>query len=368
MGSCVGSYLNVVIYRLPLGMSTNQPKRSFCPNCKYAIPFYQNIPIVTWIIQGGKCSNCKKPIAVRYLVVELMTGLIWLGLWWYFTGYKVEEFSPEYLNFTWYPVAISTFYILLFTIGLVILVIDVDHMIIPLPLTIIGGVIALIGGGALPLHLGEESTLAGLGASLLGGVVAYTVLWMVVLLGKVLFGKMKISVDEPMPWSLREAKEDSEDPNENLALVLDGEDNFWHDLFFRKSDKLFMSEVSELKLNGDRLDDNEIFLTQDRVTIGGVSHDISMIKSLSGKVKSLVIPREAMGMGDVHLIGVIGLALGVNSLLLIIIAACFIGILIHLICKAGFGKQLPFAPSLLLGAVVWIFFGERLLAAYATLF
>ena len=65
IGACIGSFLNVVIYRLPLGLSVNDPKRSFCPKCKSDIPMRQNIPLISWLALKGKCSNCQAPIASR---------------------------------------------------------------------------------------------------------------------------------------------------------------------------------------------------------------------------------------------------------------------------------------------------------------
>src|SRR5579871_3818391 len=57
LGASIGSFLNVCIYRMPLGLSVNEPKRSFCPSCKYQIPFHHNIPLVTWLVLRGKCAN-----------------------------------------------------------------------------------------------------------------------------------------------------------------------------------------------------------------------------------------------------------------------------------------------------------------------
>ena len=85
-GICVGSFLNVVIYRVPRGLSVNKPKRSYCPTCKKEIPISRNIPLVTWLIQGGKCAECDAPIASRYFWVELMNGLLWVACWYYFSN------------------------------------------------------------------------------------------------------------------------------------------------------------------------------------------------------------------------------------------------------------------------------------------
>ena len=78
-----GSFLNVCVYRLPLGLSVVTP-RSACPKCKQAIAFYDNIPVVSWLLLGGRCRNCKNPISPRYMIVELLTGALFLLCYWHF--------------------------------------------------------------------------------------------------------------------------------------------------------------------------------------------------------------------------------------------------------------------------------------------
>ncbi|MFM2296124.1 MAG: type prepilin-like protein leader peptide processing enzyme, partial [Verrucomicrobiota bacterium] len=79
-GTIVGSFLNVVIHRMPLGESVVSPP-SHCPYCKYSIPWWLNIPLLTWLMLRGKCKNCSAPISPRYFLVELLTGLAFLGCW-----------------------------------------------------------------------------------------------------------------------------------------------------------------------------------------------------------------------------------------------------------------------------------------------
>ncbi len=80
IGACAGSFLNVCIWRIPNDMSIVSPP-SHCPKCNHSIPFYENIPVLSWLILRGKCSSCKEPISIRYLLVELLTALIFLRIW-----------------------------------------------------------------------------------------------------------------------------------------------------------------------------------------------------------------------------------------------------------------------------------------------
>ncbi len=76
LGACVGSFLNVVIYRVPRGMSVGNPKRSFCPSCKKQIPATRNIPLVSWLWLNGRCGDCRARIPARYFGVELATAVL----------------------------------------------------------------------------------------------------------------------------------------------------------------------------------------------------------------------------------------------------------------------------------------------------
>src|ERR1041385_8913652 len=80
LGQIVRSFLNVCIHRMPPGQSIVHPP-SHCPHCQYSIPWYLNIPLLTWLYLRGKCANCKARISIRYFLVELLTGLLFLGVW-----------------------------------------------------------------------------------------------------------------------------------------------------------------------------------------------------------------------------------------------------------------------------------------------
>jgi leader peptidase (prepilin peptidase)/N-methyltransferase len=82
-GLLFGSFLNVCIYRMPRALSVVAP-RSACPGCNTPIAAYDNIPVISWLVLGGKCRHCKRPISPRYIAVEILTGLLFLACVLYF--------------------------------------------------------------------------------------------------------------------------------------------------------------------------------------------------------------------------------------------------------------------------------------------
>jgi len=84
-GACIGSFLNVFVYRIDKdNMSILNPKRSFCPNCKQVIKFYHNIPLLSYIFLLGKCAYCSKPIPFLYFIVEFLSAVIFVLVFLYF--------------------------------------------------------------------------------------------------------------------------------------------------------------------------------------------------------------------------------------------------------------------------------------------
>jgi len=83
-GLIFGSFLNVCIYRLPRDLSVINPRWSACPNCRKRIAFYDNVPVLSWLLLRGKCRQCKSPISPRYLTVEVLNAVLFLACAWYF--------------------------------------------------------------------------------------------------------------------------------------------------------------------------------------------------------------------------------------------------------------------------------------------
>ena len=190
---CIGSFLNVVIYRLPLMMqrewqsecrlllenelpgnkpkqaNTNEPfnlvkPNSTCPKCKTAIKPWQNIPIISWLILKGKCASCSNPISARYPAVELITALLSLIVAY---SFGATEQALLYIFVTWILAALTF--------------IDIDHMLLPdqltLPLVWLALIASVMGYTITPTD------------AIIGAACGYLSLWSVFWLFKLLTGK-----------------------------------------------------------------------------------------------------------------------------------------------------------------------------------
>jgi len=141
-GMCIGSFMNVCIYRLPLEKSIADPARSVCPSCGNMIKYYDNIPVLSYLWLKGRCRHCSAPISLRYPLVEALTGLAAASVFFAF-GLTFE----------------GLIYFVFIAALLVITFIDIDHKIIPNVISIPGIPIGLIASFALPQVTFKESAL-----------------------------------------------------------------------------------------------------------------------------------------------------------------------------------------------------------------
>ena len=162
-GMAIGSFLNVCIHRLPLGESVVTP-RSRCPGCGHAIGWRDNIPVVSWLMLRGKCRGCGEPISIRYPLVELACGALWLA--------AILVWGAE-----WQALVMAVFFTILLGIALT----DLSHYIIPDAFSI-GG---LIMGLALALLPGGLTIVQ----AAIGAVLGFGLLFVVAWLGEWIFRK-----------------------------------------------------------------------------------------------------------------------------------------------------------------------------------
>ena len=162
-GLCIGSFLNVCIYRLPVAKSIVHP-RSMCPQCGRLIPFYDNIPVLSYLLLLGRCRQCRTSISFRYPLVELLTGL--------FAFITVLKFGVTLT---------SLVYFIFIAALLTITFIDIDHRIIPNVITL-PGIVFFFAAGFLVPQITWKDALLGI---LAGGGSLYLVAQAYYLLKKV---------------------------------------------------------------------------------------------------------------------------------------------------------------------------------------
>ncbi|MBI2399709.1 MAG: prepilin peptidase [Deltaproteobacteria bacterium] len=239
-GAVVGSFLNVCIYRLPLGMSIVTPPSS-CPNCGSRVPFYLNVPILSYLVLAGKCSSCKVSFSARYPAVEALTGLMAV-----FTFMKFGPSTDALIYFSFISALI------------VITFIDLDLQIIPDVISLPG----IVLGFAASFVLFDLTVLESAIGLIVGGGI--------------------------------------------LFLIAFG----YH----------------------------------------------------------LITGHEGMGGGDIKLLAMIGAFLGWKGVLLTLLLSSFTGAITGGVLMYAFGKggryAIPFGPFLALGAVLHLFFGEKLISWY----
>lgn len=271
MGACIASFMNVCIWRIPRNESVVSPP-SHCPNCNAPIRWYQNIPILSWCCLRGRCANCHKPISVRYTIVELLGGILFLVAYFqwgmpFFFGGNVAMYGLQPLRCLW---TVPVFW-LVFT-GLILgSFIDLAEQWIPDRVTIGGMILGVPLSVLVPELQGEYVRLHALYWSLGGLVFGFGFLWLI------------------------------------------------------------------------------------------------------GFVFSKIVKKDALGFGDVKLIGAVGAFFGPGAVLFTIIVSSFVGAVVGVglmlrgKAKLGGFTAVPYGPFLALGVIVWMFWGPGIVKWYMRL-
>ena len=348
LGAIIGSFLNVCIYRLPLGLSVNEPRRSFCPHCKAQIAWYENLPVVSWLFLRGRCGHCGKPIAVRYPLVELLTAVLFYLVY--------HRFRDQWILIG--PYWIFTALVIVATF------IDFDHFIIPDEITWGSVGAGLILSFAIPTLMGAASHPEGLLWSAIGAAAGYFTLWGVVEAGKLAFGRKRVRLPQAQDFVWQRQGE------HDAVMRIGAESETWSEYFARESDELVL-HCDKLTLAGREHADAVLRCFYNRVELDGTVHPIEKLEEFSGTLREFVFPREAMGFGDVKFIAGIGAFLGWRAVFFTIAAASMVGAVVGvgllLLGPKSRSLKIPFGPYLSLGALVWMFAGPEIVRWYFSL-
>lgn len=336
-GCNIGSFLNVCIHRLPLGQSVVSPP-SHCPHCRYSIPWYLNIPLVTWLWLRGKCRNCGAPISPRYFIVELLTGITFLACW---------------ICFGRYSVGLALVYCVVLSGLIVATFIDFEHFIIPDEITI-GGMVLGVVISIFVWRLHDSRTLAGsVKESVLGLGVGAGLIYGILRLGKLLFGRQRIDIPEDARIIFGET-----------SVHLAGNEFSYEELFYRPSDAITL-HARTVEMADRCYRDVRVRLTAERLEIGDDEFNPEEVPHLEAASAEVILPREAMGFGDVKFMAAIGAFLGWQAVIFSLMASSVIGsvvgITLILMRKREWSSRLPYGPYIALAAVIWIFGGKHLI-------
>ncbi len=335
-GCIVGSFLNVCIYRMPRDESIVSPP-SHCPHCNYAIPFYLNIPLVTWVWLKGKCRNCGQAISPRYFLVELLAGLAFLGCW---LGFGRQ--SP--------PLALV--FCLVLAGFIVATFIDFEHFIIPDEITLGGIVAGFICSLVVPAIHQAPTTPLSLERCFVGIIAGAGLVYGILRLGKLLYGRQKFELAPNTRVYFTET-----------TVKLPDQDIPYEEIFYRKSDTIVI-EARTVELADRCYWKVPVRLSPHLLRIAEDTFQPESVPHLEVVTDQIVVPREAMGLGDVKFMAAIGAFLGwpgvVFSLMVSAILGAAVGVSLILFRKSEWSSRLPYGPYIALAATVWIFAGRQI--------
>jgi leader peptidase (prepilin peptidase)/N-methyltransferase len=366
LGSCIGSFLNVVIYRMPRDKSLVTPPSS-CPSCGRHIRFYDNIPLLSWLLLGRKCRYCKAPISARYFIIELLTAVVFLGLFIVYFDTDIRKPVQPFGSRGWLVYLLD---IIMLSAFIAASAIDLEHWIIPLAICWFVTVAGFLGSAIAPYFIDIRliraysllpSASAGTGSLALGAAIGLAISWGLLASGLL---KRSYDIDEHAKEDGVQQKDNTAkaDPPESTGQI--GEQHFNHRLeAFREI--IFLTPIIACSLASYWIISNTVSIeTQDNFPI---QHPViaGFLGSLWGYfagcgivwavriLGTLAFGKEAMGLGDVHLMGAAGAVIGPLFVVLAFFIAPFFGL-----AWAGFQmffkkiRQIPYGPFLSLGILV----------------
>ncbi|OUL43056.1 hypothetical protein B0W81_06030, partial [Prochlorococcus sp. HOT_208_60] len=177
IGFIFGSFVNVIVHRLPQNISIIKP-RSFCPECNKIIPWYENIPIFSWIFLKGKCSECNLSIPLRYPLIETFTGIF------FWIIYKCTLYNVGIENYLLNLLASWGFILILFSLS----IIDYYYLWIPNSLIKIG----FIFGFFISIFLSitnNQNLIPNIFESLISGILGFLIITLIMKFGELIFKK-----------------------------------------------------------------------------------------------------------------------------------------------------------------------------------
>ena len=379
IGCCMGSFLNVVIYRLPRDKSLVRPPSS-CPSCGKHIQFYDNIPLFSWLFLCGKCRHCKARISPRYFVIELLTGLVFVGAFALYFHSGLRHGIPEFLSGGWVLYLIS---IILFSSLIACSAIDLEMWIIPLSICWFATAAGLLGGAVAPLlihpatirHyflLPTTTDLIFINHTTVASLTTGATIGLGISMLLLATGVLKRSYDFSGVRGSSENPSSSENPD-GSANSPQAEEGF-NDRFEMFREVLFLLPIIVCALAASQVVNQCPALHQwwlvfsQRPVVEGFMGSLAgyfvgcAIVWATRVFGTLVFGREAMGLGDVHLMGAAGTVIGPLFIVIAFFVAPFFGLVwaaVQMFSRKT--RQSPYGPFLSLGILVVMILHDRII-------
>ncbi len=358
-GACVGSFVNVVVHRLPLGMSLMSPP-SRCPVCGRRLAIHENLPVIGWFLSGGRCRSCGEPIGIAYPMVELLVGALFAALYLLFFETRPGAGFGGVTNAWWVtrgPLLASPAFIAI--LGLVASLvaaslIDARSYLIPMEITTTAAVLGFAG-------VLVQALVPGAGPGSTGTWALPLPEWPGAVAG--LAGMAGLAVSWILLWSGRFTRSFSDyeeylQPGETFAAYPHARREMVRELLFLAP---CIAGLAAAVLIADRLPDGRpplpiaaLGASSLGFLVGGGS--IWALRILG----SLAFGREAVGIGDVHLMAAAGAVLGWIDPLVAILPAVVIALGWTMgsrglaILRGRSPRELPLGPHLAIGTLLVI--------------
>ncbi|MDD5458951.1 MAG: prepilin peptidase [Phycisphaerae bacterium] len=372
LGACVGSFLNVVVYRLPREKSLVTPPSS-CPACGKRIRFYDNIPLLSWIALGAKCRNCKSPISVRYFLVELLTAIVFTGLFLLYFRSDIRTFVIggeggiiAFLNGGWLILLVM----FVLAAGLIASsAIDLELWVIPISICWVVTAAGLIGSAMAPFLIDIDIIhgydLLPAASAKTGILAAGAALGLIISMLLLFTGVIK-------PSYYQEHETESEVAQSQIKF---------NDRLEACREIVFLLPIIICSAAA-------LWLYRQNPVFNDWWVKFSQIPPISGFLGSLwgyfigcgvvwatrifgtlAFGKEAMGLGDVHLMGAAGAVIGPLMAIVAFFVAPFFGLLwaaVQMFFKKV--RQIPYGPFLSMGILVVIILHDRILNYFNNIF
>lgn len=354
LGGCIGSFIGAAAYRIPKGITLTNPKRSQCPGCQEKIPWHKNIPVISYLLQKGKCGCPKNlPLSEGYFLGEGALAILF-GM-----AYLKWGMSPQTLLF-WVIAS-------LWSLGAII---DLSHKWLP-DRTTLGtcAIIVLLYFFFPQLTQGKNpwaetfmtdgpwvNHFQGAALSLIWALICGFTMWGILELGKVFFGKKNFSTEG-------EETKITHKTSTGVKIQVGEETINEKDIFPRKTDFVILyGKNIQIKTEEETFIVKNLWISPDviRFKQKGKLQEISTqtLESITGGIQKIGSPREAMGMGDVKLMTGIGAALGIYGAAMTLWMAAVLTIAFTAgayLLKKRMPEQIAFGPPLIICALAWLY-------------